>query len=129
MKTTMKKALCVLLAAIWCLFSVPVVSAEEDVLLTLGGKTLTGNMTLADIAAVFGAPKLQTPSARSLPIMKKAAAATIIICILKPMRRVRSPAMRPSPPATPRPIAAAITIPTAAPSTTNRVVMPRITMM
>ena len=63
MKTTMKKALCVLLAAIWCLFSVPVVSAEDDVLLTLGGKTLTGNMTLADIAAVFGAPKLQTPSA------------------------------------------------------------------
>lgn len=63
MKRVLKKWLCVLLATVWCVVSVPVVSAEDDVLLTLGGKTLTGNMTLEEIAAVFGAPKLQTPSA------------------------------------------------------------------
>ncbi len=63
MKNILRGLICVFLSAAIMLCGVPAALADGDVLLNVGGKTLTENMTLDDISSVFGQAKILTDSA------------------------------------------------------------------
>lgn len=52
-----------LVMSLLAVYTVPVVSAESTVLLTVNGKSVTDDMTLSGVDELFGQPVLSTPSA------------------------------------------------------------------
>ena len=87
MKSILRGLICVFLSAAIMLCGVPAVLADGDVLLNVGGKTLTENMTLADISSVFGRAKILTDSAfggKSATYFENPATHTAITCMSKP---------------------------------------------